>query len=124
MQNTRPIERAWVRGCLSDKSVEFGTPELCKSFSDSKCGQAMYAAHFPVTQDPALCRAMQIAMEYVRAVGLAEKFNNPEALVATGISTAWESGVRHPIALANAGIVCAERTANLGRLPSMYVRLV
>jgi hypothetical protein len=71
-----------------------------------------------------LSAAMQIAMEYVRAVGLAEKFNNPEALVATGISTAWESGVRHPIALANAGIVCAERTANLGRLPSMYVRLV
>jgi hypothetical protein len=84
----------------------------------------MFSAHFPITQDPALSHAMEIAMRYVRGVGLSERFANPEALVATGISTAWESGLRHPIALANAGILCAERTANLGKLPSMYARLV
>jgi hypothetical protein len=80
-----------------------------------------YAAHFPITEsNPDLCKAMSIAMGYVRGSGLIDKFLNPEMLVAAAISNAWESGVRHPIALANAGIVCAERTAKLGHLPDVF----
>jgi hypothetical protein len=80
-----------------------------------------YAAHFPITEsNPDLCQAMNIAMGYVRGTGLAERFLNPEALVAAAISNAWKLGVRHPIALANAGIVCAERTANAGYLPDLF----
>jgi len=81
----------------------------------------MYAAHFPITEvNPDLCEAMSIAMGYVRGTGLAGKFVNPEALVATAITSAWRRGMRHPIALANAGILCAEQTANLGRLPDLF----
>jgi hypothetical protein len=69
----------------------------------------MYAAHFPVTEsNPRLAQAMDIAMGYLRGTGLAEKFINPEALIAAAILNAWASGVRHQIALANTGIVCAE----------------
>lgn len=75
----------------------------------------MYAAHFPITENhPDLGRAMDIAMGYVYGTGLIDRFPNPEMLVATAISNAWKAGVRHPIALANAGIVCAERTARRG----------
>jgi hypothetical protein len=81
----------------------------------------MYAAHFPIVEgNPDLCQAMSIAMGYVRGTGLAARFLNPEALVAAAISNAWQSGMRHPIALANAGIVCAERTANAGYLPDLF----
>jgi hypothetical protein len=80
-----------------------------------------FAAHFPITEsNPHLCQAMSIAMGYVRGTGLADRFLNPEALVAAAITNAWESGIRHPIALANAGIVCAERTAELGHLPDLF----
>ena len=80
-----------------------------------------FAAHFPITEsNPHLCQAMSIAMAYVRGTGLADRFLNPEALVAAAITNAWESGIRHPIALANAGIVCAERTAELGHLPDLF----
>jgi hypothetical protein len=81
----------------------------------------MYARHFPITEsNPDLCQAMSIAMGYVRRAGLAERFLNPEALVAAAISNAWETGIRHPMALANAGIVFAERTAKLGHLPDLF----
>jgi hypothetical protein len=84
-----------------------------------------YAAYFPITEsNPDLCEAMSIAMGYVHGSGLTEKFLNPEMLVAAAISNAWESGIRHPIALANAGIVCAERTAKLGHLPDFFKMLV
>ena len=81
----------------------------------------MYARHFPITEsNPDLCQAMSIAMGYVRGTGLAGKFVNPEALVATAITCAWKRGTRHPIALANAAIVCAEQTAKLGHLPNQF----
>jgi hypothetical protein len=81
----------------------------------------MYAAHFPITENnPDLCQAMSIAMGYVRGTGLADRFLNPEALVAAAITNAWQSGIKHPIALANEGIVCAERTAKHGHLPDLF----
>jgi hypothetical protein len=67
---------------------------------------------------------MEIAMAYVKATGLAERFINPECLVATGINYAWRSGVTHQIALANAGIVFAERTAKVGSVPSVFPRVI
>jgi len=80
-----------------------------------------YAAHFPVSEStPDLCRAMSIAMNYVHGTGLLGKITHPEAVVATAISNAWKSGTRHPLALANAGIVCAERTAKAGSLPDLF----
>ena len=85
----------------------------------------MYAAHFPVTEsNPDLCKAMAIAMGYVRGAGLADHLLNPESLVAAAISNAWELGIRHPIALANAGVICAERTVKLGHLPDLFRMLV
>ncbi|MBR1272741.1 hypothetical protein JQ629_35215 [Bradyrhizobium sp. AUGA SZCCT0222] len=53
-----------------------------------------------------------------------DMFANPEMLIATAISNAWKAGVRHPIALANAGIVCAERTAVQGHLSGRFEMLV
>jgi hypothetical protein len=81
----------------------------------------MYALYFPVNENhPALCQAMDIAMNYVRGSGLAEQFQNPECLVATAIDHAWRRGVRHLLLLANEGIVVAEQTAGLGSLPSLF----
>ena len=85
----------------------------------------MYAAYFPITENnPGQCQAMRIAMGYLHETGLVHKIPNPEMLVATAISDAWKGGMRHPIRLANEGIVCAERTANLGRVPSTFPRLI
>jgi hypothetical protein len=67
---------------------------------------------------------MDIAMNYVRGTGLAERFHNPECLVATAIDHAWRRGIRHQLLLANEGIVVAQKTAELGHLPSLYPRLV
>ena len=74
----------------------------------------MYAKNFPIDErSPAQLQAMDIAMGYVKGTGLADKFINPPMLVAAAVSNAWASGIRHPIALANIAIVCAERTAKL-----------
>ena len=63
----------------------------------------MYAAHFPVTEsNPDLCKAMAIAMGYVRGAGLADHLLNL-TVSCSGNLNAWELGIRHPIALANAG---------------------
>jgi hypothetical protein len=83
-----------------------------------------YAAHFPITEsNPDLCQAMSIAMGYVRGTGLADRFLNPEALVAAANANAWAKGIKHPIALANEGIFCAERTAKLGHPPDLFKML-
>ena len=85
----------------------------------------MYAAHFPITEaNPDLCQAMKIAMDYLHGTGLVDKFPNPELLVATAISNAWKAGMTHPLRLANEGIVCAQRTAELGTVPTMFARLI
>ena len=70
----------------------------------------MYEYNFPITErDPALDRAMDIAMGSMRQSGVANHFVNPEALAATEIMKAWKKGMRHPVALANEAIVAAER---------------
>ena len=85
----------------------------------------MYAAYFPINEHtPDQCQAMRIAMGYLHGTGLIHKFPNPEMLVATAIADAWQGGMRHPIRLANAGIVCAERTANLGTVPDVFKMLI
>jgi hypothetical protein len=83
------------------------------------------ATYFSITEsNPALAQAMEIAMGFLRGSGLSEEFVNPENLAAAAIWDAWQSGVRHPIALANAAIVCAEQTAKLGQIPSVFARLI
>ena len=70
----------------------------------------MYKYSLPITErDPALLRAMDIAMGSMRQTGLDKNFANPEALASSEILKAWNNGVRHPVALANAAIVAAER---------------
>jgi hypothetical protein len=72
----------------------------------------MYEYLFPITErDPALDRAMDIAMGLMRQSGMADRFVNPEALASSEILKAWEKGVRHPVALANKAIVAAENLA-------------
>jgi hypothetical protein len=85
----------------------------------------MYAAYFPITEsNPDQCQAMRIAMAYLDGTWLSHQFPNPEMLVAAAIADAWKRGMRHPIRLANAGIVCAERTAQLGTIPDLFKMLV
>jgi hypothetical protein len=80
----------------------------------------MYARLFPITEsNPDMCQAMNIAMGYIHGTGLIHSLLNPEVLVAAAIADAWNAGVRHPIALANAAIVDAEQTAKLGYLPDL-----
>jgi hypothetical protein len=72
----------------------------------------MYEYLFPITErDPALDRAMGIAMGLMRQSGMADRFVNPEALASSEILKAWKKGVRHPVALANKAIVAAENLA-------------
>jgi hypothetical protein len=85
----------------------------------------MYAAYFPITEsNPDQCQAMRISMAYLHGTGLIYKLPSPEMLVAAAIADAWKRGMRHPIRLANAGIVCAERTARLGTVPNLFKILV
>jgi hypothetical protein len=73
----------------------------------------MYEYSFPITErDPALGRAMDIAMESMRLSGMVNHFVNPEALASSEILKAWNNGVRHPVALANKAIVAAERLSS------------
>jgi hypothetical protein len=67
---------------------------------------------------------MSIAMGYLRGTGLVDEVSNAEMLVATAIFDAWKRGERHPIRLANEGIVSAERTADKGQLPDLFKMLV
>ena len=70
----------------------------------------MYEYNFPITErDPALDRAMDIAMGAMRRSGMAHHFVNPEALASSEILKGWNTGIRHPVALANRAIVAAER---------------
>ena len=85
----------------------------------------MYAAYFSITEsNPDQCRAMCIAMGYLQGTGMANKLHNAEMLVATAISNAWKGGMRHPIGLANAAIVCAERTVEFGTVPDLFRMLI
>jgi hypothetical protein len=62
----------------------------------------MSESNFPITErDPALGRAIDIAMGAMRQSGMANHFVNPEALASSEILKAWNRGMRHPVALAN-----------------------
>jgi hypothetical protein len=79
----------------------------------------MYGFDWPRScDDPLLQEAMDIAMGYLEKVGILRLFINAEELVAAEVLGAWSRGVRHKIALANAGIVAAEKQA--GKLPSLF----
>jgi hypothetical protein len=78
----------------------------------------MYGINWPVScGDPVLQEAMDIAMSYLEKVGIL-RLITAEELVAAEVVGAWSRGVRHKIALANAGIVAAEKQA--GKLPSLF----
>ena len=57
-------------------------------------------------------------MTYLERTGALRLFVNAEDLVAVEVFGAWGRGVRPKIALANAGIVAAEKQA--GTLPSVF----
>jgi len=79
----------------------------------------MYGIDWPVScEDPVFQEAMDIAMSYLEKVGILRLFIGAEELVAAEVLGAWSRGVRHKIALANAGIVAAEKQA--GKLPSLF----
>jgi hypothetical protein len=79
----------------------------------------MYGIDWPMgCEDPLLQEAMDIAMTYLERAGTLRLFVNAEELVAQEVLGAWSLGVRHKIALANAGIVAAEKQA--GTLPSVF----
>jgi hypothetical protein len=67
---------------------------------------------------------MEIAMGFLRGSGHSEEFVNSENLAAAAICDAWQSGVRHPMALAKAAIACAEQTAKLRQILSVFGRLI
>ena len=69
-------------------------------------------------EDPRLQEAMDIAMTYLERTGALRLLVNAEDLVAVEVLGAWGRGVRHKIALANAGIVAAEKQS--GTLPSVF----
>jgi hypothetical protein len=82
-------------------------------------GRSMYGIDWPMgREDPLLQEAMDIAMTYLERAGILRLFVNAEDLVAAEVLGAWSRGVRHKIALANAGIVAAEKQA--GTLPSVF----
>jgi hypothetical protein len=85
----------------------------------------MYNYNFPITErDPALDRAMDIAMSAMRRSGMTYHFINPEALACSEILKAWNKGMRHPVALANQAIVAAERLAPLSpRWPEGFLKV-
>jgi hypothetical protein len=79
----------------------------------------MYGIDWPMScEDPLLQEALDIAMTYLERAGILRLFVNAEDLVAAEVLGAWSRGVRHKIALANAGIVAAEKQA--GTLPSVF----
>jgi len=62
--------------------------------------------------------AMDIAMTYLESAGILRLFIDAEDLVAAEVLGARSRGVRHKIALANAGIVAVEKQT--GALPSVF----
>jgi hypothetical protein len=59
--------------------------------------------------NPALDKALQIAMGYLEDTGRAYPYSETQRRVANAILAAWQSGVRHQIRLANYGIAAIEQ---------------
>ena len=78
----------------------------------------MYGIDWPMDcEDPLLQEAMDIAVTYLERAGILRLSIDAEDLVAAEVLAAWSRGVRHKIALANAGIVAVEKQT--GTLPSV-----
>jgi hypothetical protein len=74
--------------------------------------------------DITLSEALEIAMGYLEGTGQAHPYTETQEKAADAILSAWRAGVRHPMRLANCGIVAIEkkqtRQADLG---SFYPRV-
>ena len=67
----------------------------------------------PFASDPVLNEALKIALDYLKAAGPGKIDDDTEQLVAGAILSAWLSGTKHRIRLANVGIVAAEQARAL-----------
>jgi hypothetical protein len=56
-----------------------------------------------------LNESLVIAMDFLEGSGQAYPYSATQEKVADAILAAWRAGARHPIRLANVGIVAAER---------------
>jgi hypothetical protein len=105
------LERNLTLGTIATVRRSYAAKELV--------GRSMYGIDWPMgCEDPLLQEAMDIAMTYLERAGTLRLFVIAEELVAEEVLGAWSRGVRHKIALANAGIVAAEKQA--GALPSVF----
>jgi hypothetical protein len=66
--------------------------------------------------------ALDIAMRYLSQTGQGDDYTNVERIAANAIVESWRGGIRHPIHLANKGIVAVER-APLGNGYDLYPRV-
>lgn len=71
--------------------------------------------------DPALQEALEIALDYLQRTGQAEPRDGTDRVVSDAILDAWSHSVKHPLRLANAGILAVEQAPQ--RLPGKPVEL-
>jgi hypothetical protein len=67
-----------------------------------------------------LSEALDIAMSYLEKSGQAENYREVESLAATVILSAYRSGVRQRIALANKAIVAVEKNLIHTPVPGVW----
>lgn len=72
--------------------------------------------------DLRLQEALDIALDYLERTGQAYPFSETERACAYVILDAWRAGVRHPIRLANYGIVATGKRKP-DPVPSFYPRV-
>ena len=71
--------------------------------------------------DPALQESLEIALDYLQRTGQAGARDGTDRVVAAAIMDAWSHSVRHPLRLANAGILAVEQAPR--RLPGERIEL-
>jgi hypothetical protein len=64
---------------------------------------------WPFASDPVLDEALKIALDYLRDAGQSELDDDRVEVVACAILAEWLAGTRHPIRLANAGIIAGQQ---------------
>jgi hypothetical protein len=104
-----------------ETDLTLGTIATVRRFYAAKelAGRSMYGIDWPMgREDPLLQEAMDIAVTYLEKAGILRLFVDAEDLVAAEVLGAWSRGVRHKIALANAGIVAVQKQT--GALPSVF----
>jgi hypothetical protein len=74
--------------------------------------------------DPALDEALCIALGYLEGTGQAEADDTTEHLVAAVVLAGWFEGARHPIRLANFGIIAAEQARKPPEMQTVDLRLL